>query len=454
MKLERCLWIPLVLVPCLAGAGCEQIKRTYAERVDLPDDPVVPPRTTDFDSDSVAGSQAYEVKEFCTSIALRSDARSIGVLPPALRDTHGNHTVTELGELLADEIAHGISGVGWDGWALTPAELIVRLGDMNVDPVTLYDLPSVVAHGDRLGVDAVVFGVLEERDLGRMTKALRVRLYCFDLLSGRQVAESRFDIRSDDPANRLPFSLIQEASPIWLASGEWSSPASRGSLESELAACARVLAERVVGQLDAIAGEGVIYVAPADSSQFVEAIADLRSAQSAFASEYVRRIEESMATDQPLDTESPIVINDTEFPDLQQAEAWLTSLREDLFTSAGARFCQTTAAMVTESMRPLVSPSRVINDLGFTKFSDSELSTVEGMLATGGLARSLKARNMLLESGIDVVVAPRFERIGKDFALRAEVYDLHRSDVAGSTHCSVDPRFAEELAASLGADSF
>ncbi|MEO0652947.1 MAG: serine protease, partial [Planctomycetota bacterium] len=222
--------------------------------------------------------------------------------------------------------------------------------------------------------------------------------------------------------------------------------------EGRLGARDRMLAMRAVQALGGRAQGATLYIPPLDTRRFVGAVAELRSMQSAFASEYARRAEQADSTGIEFDTFSPMVLNGVEYRDLQQAEDALHRYREGLLAGPAMRFAQGMSQNFAAELMPLLSGSDVlVNDLGSTKWSDTAL--IEGELALGGLARSLVARSTLRDDGIDYVLAPRIDTLGSAYQLRLDIYDLGRGAVLATTYVLVDEAFSAELEGELGAQT-
>jgi S1-C subfamily serine protease len=191
--------------------------------------------------------------------------------------------------------------------------------------------------------------------------------------------------------------------------------------------------------------QGAVYVAPLDAAGFVRSVARLRAAQAAYAAEVARR-----AAD-PAAAAGKVVLNGTEFPDLQAAEAYLVTLGESLQVTDAARFGQTFAGMLAEEVRARFAPQGLrVLDLGFTLQSDRQL--VEGTLAQGGLVRSLSAREALKASGVGLVVAPRLERVGDAFEVHVEAFDVAAGAVLASGDATIPPALVPELQRALGGE--
>jgi S1-C subfamily serine protease len=454
---ERTGALPLLalLVTATGGVGCAG----YRPDPEVPDlDGLVEDVAAKNDADALSGSTIAgpaesDILAFCDQVARHGGVKTIGCLPLPMRGRGGGApTMSALGEELADHVAEGLADAGFEGWALGTSELSTRMAEMSVAPVALYTLPSVARNADRLGVDAVVFGTIDRQDGGRGVDVLRIHLTAYDLLEGRAIGDRRMEIPSNHPGARRSFALAEMSSVAWTPGDDWPSIEALADLDTELRVAVRILAGRVVEQLSLDHLDGAIYVPPADSEGFVGSVARLRGAQRAYAKELDRRFEVSIETAERLDMDAGVVLDDIEFPDMRAAESYLVKLQESLHASSGARFCQSVADMLTEELRPIVSPRQVIRDLGFTKWSDAELVDVEGWIATGGLARSKKARNMLKEEGIELVISTRFERLGANYGLRVVGLDLGTENLAASTYVRIDGRFTDELGAALQAE--
>jgi S1-C subfamily serine protease len=446
------------------AAGCKHedvwVPRTQAPGVD--DEPSAPPpgssRSKAWFSWSaaaeagVAGTGAADLAEFCGKIASVPKAGSVGLLPLVMYDSdHAGPWVPELGAALADEVGSTLKTRGFTGSVLETTDMGIRLSQVNLEKVSLATAEAVAASGDRLGVDVVVFGTMKrDKDPGQaFLQRIKVDLAAYGFQSGSLVARARFELRSDSKENTRAYAAAKNES-LWMPGTEWNVPATEKGFDQELRVVAGILGKRALQGVDVGALKGAIYIPPADTGRFVRSIAKLRAAQSAFALEYERRSKDVMKGESPLDIEKPITLNGVEFKSLQAAYSYLTTLREQLLSTETARFAGTVSSIMAEGLRPQVSPRTVLLDAGFTQGSDLQL--LEGDLATGGLARSLRARAALKEQNIDLVLAPKIEKVGVNFALRVEVYDLRAPNLMSSSSMRIEPRFATELARQLAVD--
>jgi S1-C subfamily serine protease len=401
---------------------------------------------------SVAGTGAADLAEFCGKIASVPKAGSVGLLPLVMYDAdHAGPWVPELGAALADEVGATLRARGFTGSVLETTDMGIRLSQVNLEKVSLATAEAVAASGDRLGVDVVVFGTMKkDKDPGQaFLQHIKVDLAAYGFQSGALVARARFDLRSDSKENTRAYAAAKNES-LWMPGTEWNVPATDKGFDQEIRVVAGILGKRALQGIDVGTLKGAIYIPPADTGRFVRSIAKLRAAQSAFALEYERRSKEVMKGESPLDIDKPITLNGVEFKNLQGAYAYLTTLREQLLATETARFAGTVSSIMAEGLRPQVSPRTVLLDAGFTQGSDLQL--LEGDLATGGLARSLRARTALKEQNIDIVLAPKIEKVGVNYALRVEVYDLRAPNLMSSSSMRIEPRFATELARQLAVD--
>jgi S1-C subfamily serine protease len=400
----------------------------------------------------VAGAGQAALAEFVQKTALAPRTASIGFLPLVMYDSdHRGPWVPELGVSLADEAAGSLRTAGFQGLVLDSTGMSVRLHQVNLDKVSLSTLEGISDAGDRLGVDVAVFGVMRrDKDPGTpFLQVIRVDLTAYGFLAGTVLARAKFELRSDDGQNKPAYAAARNES-LWMPGTAWEVPPSKRAFDEELRIVADMLAKRVVQTVDLEKAEGSIYVPPADTGRFVRSIARLRAAQGAFVLELEKRTKEAARGEDPLAVEKPLTLNGVEFKTLQAAHSYLSTLREQLLATETARFAGTVSSLFAEALRPIVSPRKVILEVGFTEASD--VSLLEGELATGGLVRSLRSRQALQAKGVALVVAPRVERVGSNYALRAEVYDLGKPNLVASASVRVDQRYAADLAKMLEVD--
>jgi S1-C subfamily serine protease len=65
------------------------------------------------------------------------------------------------------------------------------------------------------------------------------------------------------------------------------------------------------------------------------------------------------------------------------------------------------------------------------------------------LSRFKSIREMFREEGVALVIQPRFERIGSNYSLRVEIYDLLERNTSASTCFRIDGRYSANLAEEL-----
>ncbi len=384
-------------------------------------------------------------------------AGSIGCFPFVSYDLahdgpHDGPWVSELGESLADHLARELAAARPTSWVLAPRDLALRAASANLPREALSTLDAVRTHGARLGVDVLVFGTIRRREDSRVRhrSELVVEVSAYDLQRARIVAQDPpFAIGSDNEQNAHAWRLATEDG-TWLPARDWPIPESEPTFDRELVVLCEQVAQYVATFLTAEEVSGKVYIPPTDTSRFVQSTATLRAAQASFARELERRREAAALSGEPVDSASPMVLGGVEFPSLQVAEAYLTELREDLTSGPALRFAKNVSDLLAQTLLPtLTTRGLLVNDLGFTKWSDTQL--VEGELALGGLARSEIARDALSAIGVSHVVAPRIDALGQGYQLRVEVLDLGRRSLVGTTFVPISPRFADDLRRELDA---
>ena len=391
------------------------------------------------------------IQAFASQIAATSTA-SLGCLPLVTFDLRKPAPwVSELGVRLADDVAKQVTAAGLTSTVLGTNGMAIRLTELNVDRVSLHSLASVSDHGDRLGVDTIVFGTIKrDENLGRDgLDQLSIDLTAFDLFGRNIVATEKFALRSDQLETRDHW-LWAERSSTWQPGDKFPVPEPERSLDREIHAVTRVLAKRVLAAIGTSDIQGIVYIPPTDTARFVRSIARLRGVQSVFAAEFTARMRDAERNGTPLDVARPMRLDNIDFNGLQAAKAYLETLRESLLATDTARFGMSVSSSLAQEVLAKLSTEVRVNDLGFTKWSDTQL--VEGELATGGLARSLLARRAMRAMDIALVIAPRLERFGDHFQLRAKVYDLIGERLAATTYARLDRRFNAALRSELGVE--
>jgi S1-C subfamily serine protease len=462
MKRRRAVVAIWTLAAGAALAGCKH-DDVWVERSETPgvnDAPAYPQPSKPKENtkawtspgSGAVGTARGEFDEFCGKIAAQPRIGSVGCLPLVMYDSdHDGPWVPELGVNLADDVAECLRDKRFSGAVLDSADMAIRLSQVNLDKVTLSSQEAVAGSGDRLGVDVVVFGTMKkDKDPSKaFLQIIKVDLTAYGFQTGALVARKRIELRSDKSENQKAYTA-SNLDGRWMPGTEWGVPQGTKSLDEELRIVAGILAKRALQGVNLEDVKGQVYLAPTDTGRFVRSIARLRAAQQAFVAEYEKRAKDAAKGESPLDIELPLTLNGVEFKTLQAAFSYLATLREQLLATETARFSSTMTSILAEAVRPLVQPRVVILDAGFTKGSDVQL--LEGELATGGLARSLRAREALKEQNIDFVVAPKIEQVGANFALRAEVYDLRHPNLMASSSMRIDARYSSDLARQLAVD--
>ncbi|QDU86061.1 hypothetical protein Pla163_32100 [Planctomycetes bacterium Pla163] len=419
------------------GSATEAVAPTTA-----PAPRIAPPRTSD--------SATAAVESFCAAILARgAGAGSIGCLPLVSQDlrTEGPW-VAEYGVDLADQVAERVRAHGFTQQILDTSSIAARLARAELAKTALFTVEAVAQDGGQLGLDVLTFGtVRRDNNVGRAGRdVLTVDLCAWDFRSDAMLAREKFEIPSDVRSNARIWRLASTSS-LWSPDARWSAPevpAELGTLMDQLRGDVTALGAAVLETLESADVTGVVYIAPTDFGVFVQAIADLRAAQATYGAEYNRRADEAVAAGVPLDAATPVALNGRTYPNLQAARAHVETLRESLLTSRSVRFGELVSSMLGDAVASGLREQGVrVNDLGFTKWSDTQL--VEGELALGGLARSAAARIALREAGFQLIVAPRLERFGNDYALRVDIYDVVESDVVGSAHVALSPNYRTAL---------
>ena len=324
-------------------------------------------------------------------------AGSIGVLPLVTYDYRRRGPwVCELAVRVADDLATGIADAGYHGQVLPPAGVEARLAEMNMEKRAISTLAAVAEQGDRVGVDAVVFGTIKHTiDTGASGReVLTLAVSAYDFGSGRIVASDEVEISSDRQENRGTFDLAQRDS-LWLPGDRWQVPDTEKTFDREIAAVTDVLARRVAGSIDLKTFEGAAYVPVTDTAPYA-------------------RVAGAAAGPNP-----------------------------------GSRFGAQLSTMFAEKLRPKLQAHELrVLDAGLA--NAAEAPVVEQGLATGAVTTGSPAARALGASGIGLVAVPRLERFGARFVLRVECYDLRTGRLASSTHVPIAARFEPDLAREVG----
>jgi S1-C subfamily serine protease len=395
---------------------------------------------------------AEPIASFCHEVAAKAAPLSIACFPLVTHDMHREQPwVSELGVSIAEEIAQQLGTEAHDSDALGPEDVALRLSEANLARSSMTSLETVAGATQRLRVGLVSFGTIRRRDrVGAADRdVLSCELQAYEVDSGRVIASRKWEIPSDDATLRQAWDLAQ-AESAWLGDSRWNTAEAVPTLMGEFDIVAAELADKLAPQLPADAG--TVYVAPLDTAAFVRALAQLNAARAAFAVEYGRRYDAGMASAQPMDTKSPLVLDGTEFPDLQRAEAYLATLGTSLQATDAARFAQAFSGLIGDQLqRQLRSAGTVVRTLPTMEHSADQL--VNGQLASGGLASSAAARKALNDAGIALVIAPRLERLGGVFQVRVEAWSPATGNSAGTATAVLSPALAPEIEKQLGAEA-
>jgi S1-C subfamily serine protease len=372
--------------------------------------------------------------------------RSVLCLPLVSRDLRrGRPWVALLGVEVADSVARALADRGFAGEILETADAGLRIDRANLSRSGLTTAADVAAQAERLGVDAVVFGSLERRDMaGALDRSVIAgEITAYDVAGRRALARVRFEMPSDDLTLRRAWELAQ-AESSWMPDSAYGLPQRTPALAAELERAAETIAAALAPSVEAGQSAGAWYVAPLDVQAFAPEIAALRAAQGAYASEVARRAADGAGR------AGPVVLHGTEFPDLQSAEAWVLELAAQFEASPAARFAAAFSSTLLDALRARLQPAgRAVTDLAAASPVDRAL--VAGELAQGGLARSSAALEALRAAGVGVVVAPRLERVGDALSIRADAYDLARAANAAGGRAEIPASLRAELERALAA---
>jgi len=380
--------------------------------------------------------------------------KSVACLPLVTYDLKtGKPWVSELGLGTADAVARALRERGYAGQAYGTDDVGLRLAQANLSRASFTTIEAVSAHAARIGADVVVFGTIKRRDrAGALDRdVLTCELQAYDVAGRRIATSTRWEVPSDDTSYRRTWDLAQTESS-WMPDSRYGMPSASPGLAAELRRVSDELAGALGRTIDPAKIQGGIYVAPLDVAAFAPQSATLRSAQGAYLSELSLRIEAARATNTTADLAGPIVMNGTEFPTFQAAEAHLIQLAEGFQATQAARFAQSFSAGLGDAIRARVGPAgKTVSDLAAVLPANRVL--IEGELAQGGIARSSVSREALQTAGIGLVVAPRLERIGDALQIRADAYDPAVGANTGDGRAAIPSNLAAELERALGAGS-
>jgi len=431
-------------------------KDTYSSRVETTDYAQekidAGPRKIDVWGPGQKDPAAEPVARFSDAVMhLNPKPASVAVLPLVTYDLRTNKPwVSEMGVGTADAVARALKEQGFAGQAFDTADAGVRLAEANIARSSFLTLEQVAANAHRLGADVVVFGTIKRRDrVGALDRdVLTCELQAYDVPGRRIATSTRWEIPSDDTSYRQAWDLAQ-AENAWAGDSRYAMPSGSPGLAAELQRLSDDLASALASKIDPAKIEGSIYVAPLDVAAFVPQLATLRSAQGAYASEISRRADEARANNEHLDSSGTIVLDGTEYPSFQAAEAHMTKLGTAYQATPAARFAQSFSSGLADALRARTAPAgRAVNDLAAVGPVDRAL--IDGELSQGGLAKSFAARDALRAGGVGLVVAPRLERIGDTYQIRVDAYELANGSLAGGAAAPIAPALVTELERALG----
>lgn len=383
-------------------------------------------------------------------LAFQPRPSSVACLPLVSYDLKaGKPWVSEFGVATADAVASALKAKGLAGQAFATDDVGLRMTQTNVSRTSFTTLETVSANAERLGADLVVFGTIRRRDsVGALDRdVLSCEIQAYDVAGRRVATSARFEMPSDDVTLRRAWDLAQ-AESAWMPDSRYGVAQSTPALANELKRVSGDLAKSLGKTIDPSKIEGTVYVAPLDVAAFSPDVAILRSAQGAYAAEVTRRIDAGTAANAQAEFGGKIVLNGTEFPNFQAAEAHLTQLTANYQATSAARFAISFGSMLGDAIRERVLPAgKSVNDLAGIGPMDRVL--VEGELAQGGLAKSAGARDALRNAKIGLVVASRLERIGDAISIRVDAYDLAQGADLGDGTATIPSALLPELQRAL-----
>lgn len=432
-------------------------KDTYSERVEAKDYAQekidAGSRKGDVYGPNQRDPGASSVASFADALlAFQPKPGSVACLPLVNYDLKtGKPWVSELGLGTADAVARALREKGFAGQTFGTDDVGLRLAQTNVSRATFTTIESVAASAGRIGADVVVFGTIKRRDrAGALDRdVLTCELQAYDVAGRRIATSTRWEVPSDDPTLRRTWDLAQTESS-WMPDSRYGMPTATPGLAAELRRVSEDLAAALGRTIDPAQVQGSIYVAPLDVAAFSSQSAVLRSAQGAYLSELSLRIEAARAANATPDLSGSVVLNGTEYPNFQAAEAHLIQLSETFQASPASRFATSFSAGLGDTIRARVSPAgKPVSDIAIVRPADRVL--LEGELAQGGVPRSSVSREALKAAGVGLLVSPRLERIGDALQIRADAYDLANGAVAGNGTAAIPSGLAAELERALGA---
>lgn len=439
-------WISLFASVALAGWSCSSPAQ---DRVADPDE-----ETVEAPVSWIFGTQARSVRAFCEKLPRRANERvSVGVLPLSYVDaTRGQKSsgVTEGGVLVAEVVASELSAMMPNNVVRPPFEMATLMADVNLNGVVLDTAEDVRKYAYRMGVDVLVLGRIRKEIVRGTQRRLVGNLIAFDVYEGRQLAQTRWSIPNRLEETREIWTQLEVPSADWPGGDPGDRP--KGTLRQELDVVVDILGKRIPRLVDlASLTEGrKIYVAPTDSSTFNHYLAHLNASHKTYIEH--RDDRESRAKEQQVPVtqllDEPVTLDGVEFASMGEARDYLNRQNASFRHSDAVRFCESLSEDLGQALRPGLQPSSVVWDSGFIDFEKESLT--RGSLTATGLVRDAKVRALLLESGVDLVIAPILEQVDQNFGLKARIYDLKRPNVVLSTRAGIDRVYSEALATALG----
>lgn len=327
-------------------------------------------------------------------------------------------------------------------------------------------MAAIEQHADRIGVDVVVFGSIQQRknahrDFG---ERLQVSLRAHNFMQPQGVSET-VNIDSHERANLEAYALFDQRS-LWQPAGASRVDEPTHTFDQELEAAVEIVANRVLDQIDLEAWAkrtkggvaATIYVPPADSQEFVRQIQAVRNDQLQFWSIYEERQRATLEGDPNRKGLSEDIPWKGEMRSIEDVEGELLARWDALGTAGAGEFGRTLSQLFIEFIRNRVAPNTVIKDAGFVPkdalFVDASIAdgTLQRQLSqspTGGLARTWNARQKLLQSDIDIVFNPKIVRFGEHFSIRVEMYELNKGSVEHPASARINRHFSKDLAKAL-----
>lgn len=419
----------------------------------------------------IAGTGQAAMADLLDRILSGGSFASAACLPLVYRGIDADeYSVSELGVRFAEELAEALRERMNSSGVLGPAELEVRLRQVNIGKQALFEQEDIAEHADRLGVDLVLYGKIKRRRDRRrpMGESLEVDVRALNLRYD-SAASKKIELPSWEDSNQTAWRLCDEQS-LWEPTRSYDSPEHDRSFEDEIQAVVGILCQRILSvdklqQLDRTKEDGSIYIPPADSAILVKEIYKVREAQIKLGESYRKRLDAELVPGEEDSGPRPgdrFVWGGQEYKDIRHAIDEVNAAADALRSGSAAMFGETISSMFIEELRPHLHPRRPIMDVGFTGQNallvDAALASgtlANRELATSGSVHFGRARELLQEKKVEIVVAPKIEQVGRHFSLRVEIYDLNpkKPSVRSSQSQRIDSRFTPQLAKELGVET-